>query len=94
MTTSASRLNSPIFPLSSALKRGAVRPRALDVFENLEGEEDISRVDRELRSQLARLATEAYRREEISRGRPLDLGKTLGIPGAKLVALAEAARKE
>ena len=68
--------------------------RALDMFEDLEGEEDKSLIDRELRSQVARLAIEAYRREEISRGRLLDLGKTLGIPGAKLVALAEAARKE
>ncbi|MSQ51890.1 MAG: ImmA/IrrE family metallo-endopeptidase [Betaproteobacteria bacterium] len=53
-----------------------------------------SHVDRELRTQVTRLAIEAYRREEISRGRLLDLGKQLGIPGPKLVALAEAARTE
>lgn len=68
--------------------------RALDMFDDLEGDEDKSLVDRELRSQVARLAIEAYRRDEISRGRLLDLGKTLGITGGKLIALAEAARKE
>lgn len=68
--------------------------QALDMFDDLEGEENNSLADRELRSRVAGLAIEAYRREEISRGRLLDLGKTLGIPGAKLVALAEAARKE
>lgn len=67
---------------------------ALGMFEDLEGEQARPPVDRELRSQVARLAIEAYRREEISRGRLLDFGKALGIPGPKLVALAEAARKE
>ena len=79
------------------LKREAVGKdflEALGMFDDLEGKEGKSLMDRELRSQVTRLATEAYRREEISRGRLLDLGKQLGIPGPKLVALAEAARSE
>jgi len=68
--------------------------QALDMFDDLEGDEAKSLMDRELRRQIAGLAIEAYRREEISRGRLLDLGKQLSIPGAKLVALAEAARAE
>jgi Zn-dependent peptidase ImmA (M78 family)/DNA-binding XRE family transcriptional regulator len=79
------------------LKREAVGKdflEALGMFDDLEGKEGKLLMDRELRSQVTRLAIEAYRREEISRGRLLDLGKQLGIPGPKLVALAEAARSE
>ena len=50
--------------------------------------------DRELRSEIAHLAIEAYRREEISRGRVLELSKTLRIGGDTLLNLAEAARDE
>jgi Zn-dependent peptidase ImmA (M78 family)/DNA-binding XRE family transcriptional regulator len=45
----------------------------------------------ELVSQVVYRAIEAYRREEISRGRLLDLGAKIGIPGKKLVELAQAA---
>ncbi|MCI0457390.1 MAG: ImmA/IrrE family metallo-endopeptidase, partial [Gemmataceae bacterium] len=44
--------------------------------------------DRELVSQIVPLALEAFRREEISRGKLLDLSKQLGIKGADLAALA------
>lgn len=44
--------------------------------------------DRELRNQIAYRAVEAYRREEISRGRVLELSKLLGIPGQKVLRLA------
>jgi Zn-dependent peptidase ImmA (M78 family)/DNA-binding XRE family transcriptional regulator len=44
----------------------------------------------ELCSQIMHLAMEAYRREEISRGRLLDVGKRLGIPPQQLLALTEA----
>ena len=50
--------------------------------------------DRELRSEIARIAIEAYRRREISRGRVLELSKTLGMKGDVLLRLAEAAREE
>jgi Zn-dependent peptidase ImmA (M78 family)/DNA-binding XRE family transcriptional regulator len=46
----------------------------------------------ELRSQILRLAMEAFRREEISRGRLLEIGKRLDIPGDDLIALADAGR--
>jgi Zn-dependent peptidase ImmA (M78 family)/DNA-binding XRE family transcriptional regulator len=48
--------------------------------------------DNELRHQLVRLATEAYRQGEISKGRLLELGKKLEIKQAEeLLALVEAA---
>lgn len=48
--------------------------------------------DRELRNQVAYRAIEAYRREEISRGRLLELGKLLGLAGPKLLRLAAESR--
>lgn len=53
-----------------------------------------ARPDRELVSQVAYLAVEAFRREEISRGRLLDISAKLDIPGSKLVSLARAATPE
>ncbi len=50
--------------------------------------------DRELRGEIAHLAIEAYRRDEISRGRILELSRTLGIDGDILLRLAEATRRE
>lgn len=44
--------------------------------------------DRELRNQITYRAIEAYRREEISRGRLLELSKLLGLAGPKLLRLA------
>jgi Zn-dependent peptidase ImmA (M78 family) len=67
---------------------------SINMFDDLEGKDEKPLMDRELRSQVTRLAIEAFRREEVSRGRLLDLSKLLGIPGTKLVALAEAARSE
>lgn len=43
----------------------------------------------ELRERVARRAMEAYRREVISRGRLLELGRSVGVPGETLLALAE-----
>lgn len=40
--------------------------------------------------QIASLSVEAYRREEISKGKLRDLGKLLEIPPKKLIELAEA----
>lgn len=50
--------------------------------------------DRELVSQVAYLAVEAFRREQISRGRLLDISAKLDIPGNKLVSLANAVTAE
>lgn len=46
--------------------------------------------DRELVSQVVRLAIEAYRREEVSEGWLRDLSDKLDVPGEELVELAEA----
>jgi Zn-dependent peptidase ImmA (M78 family)/transcriptional regulator with XRE-family HTH domain len=48
--------------------------------------------EQELRSQLARLAIEAYRREEISQGRLREIGRKLDFPATDLLELAEAAK--
>lgn len=66
--------------------------RALELFDDLEGTDNQKRGSRELRSRIAHLAIEAYRRGEISRGRLLDLSKALDIEGRQLFELAEAAR--
>ena len=50
--------------------------------------------DRELRSEIVHLAIEAFRREQISRGRLLELSMTLCIDGDTLLNLAEATRGE
>lgn len=46
----------------------------------------------ELRNQLARLAIEAYRREELSQGRLREIGRKLRLPATELLELAEAAK--
>ena len=66
--------------------------RALELFDDLEGTDTPQRGTRELRSRIAHLAIEAYRRGEISRGRLLDLSKALEIEGSQLFDLAEVAR--
>lgn len=45
--------------------------------------------EKELRNRIVHLAVEAYHREEISRGKLLDLGKSLQIPTDKMLILAE-----
>lgn len=50
--------------------------------------------DRELVTQVAHLAIEAYRRGEISRGRLLELAETLSVNGRQLLELAQAAKAE
>lgn len=69
--------------------------RLWDVLEKDErANEKDSQLDRELVSQVAYLAVEAYRREEISRGKLLDISTKLGLSGNKLVSLAKAATAE
>ncbi len=68
--------------------------KALDMFGDVGERERRQYWDRELRGEIAHLAIEAYRREEISRGRVLELSRTLGIDGDILLRLAEAARGE
>ena len=66
--------------------------RELSMFGDVEETEAHQYRDRELRIEIAHLAIEAYRREEISRGRVLELGRTLDMKGDVLLRLAEAAR--
>ena len=68
--------------------------KALDMFGDIGEPEQRRYWDRELRGEIAHLAIEAYRRGEISRGRALELSKTLGIDGDILLCLAETARGE
>jgi len=55
---------------------------------------DADKRDRELVAQVAQLAIEAYRREEISRGRLMEIARTLNKPGQQLLRFAEASRKD
>ena len=68
--------------------------KALDMFGEVGEPEQRRRWDRELRSEIAHLAIEAYRRKEISRGRILELSKKLNIDGGLLLRLAQVARGE
>ena len=68
--------------------------RAMDDFDGCEDEEDSQpgrKPDRELVSQIVRLAIEAYRREEVSQGWLRDLSDKLEMSAEELVELAEAA---
>lgn len=64
----------------------------LDMSDDLEKPEARKLWKRELRSHIVRLAMEAYRREEISRGKLLELGKITDIAPDDLINLAEATR--
>jgi Zn-dependent peptidase ImmA (M78 family)/transcriptional regulator with XRE-family HTH domain len=68
--------------------------RAMDDFDDFDEEESSSRgrkADRELVSQIVRLAIEAYRRDEVSQGWLRDLSDKLEMSADELVELAEAA---
>lgn len=62
--------------------------QAIDAPEEKAGHDA---ANKELRSQVAYLAIEAFRREEISRGKLLEVSKALGIQGKELLALAQGA---
>lgn len=63
--------------------------RLFELLDDIEGVEPRDRrVNRELESQVAHLAIEAYRREEISSGRLREIAKRIGVPGRKLLEMA------
>ena len=66
--------------------------KALSMFSEVGEPESRRYWDRELRSEIAHLAIEAFRREKISRGRVLEMGKVLRIDRHILLSLAEVAR--
>ena len=68
--------------------------KTFDMFGDVGEREQRRHWDRCLRSEIAHLAIEAYRLEEISRGRVLELSGVLGIDGDILLRLAEAVRGE
>ncbi len=73
--------------LLQAERTGKDYLRALNLFEDVEKPAN-SPQDRTLKASVAHFAIEAYRREEISRGRLLELGKLLQLPGDTLLRLA------
>jgi hypothetical protein len=58
------------------------------MFSDLESKEDKKLWDRELKTELVYLSIEAFRREEISRGRVIELGDAIGIGGKNLYEFA------
>ena len=82
--------------LTELLAREDVAKTAFRVLELFDGAGDEGKNDSQfdedvLRLQVLNLAVEAYRREEVSRGRLRDLSPVLGIKAADLLKLAEAA---
>ena len=74
------------------LNRAAFGRQYLKVlFEDKDEREQRRYRSRDIRREIAHLAIEAYRREEISRGRILELSEILDIPGDTLFDFAEAA---
>jgi Zn-dependent peptidase ImmA (M78 family)/transcriptional regulator with XRE-family HTH domain len=61
---------------------------SIGMLADIESKEDEQLWDRELRSELAYLAVEAFRREEISRGRIIEFGDEIGIGGTTLYEFA------
>lgn len=64
--------------------------KAVDGSDDLDAQESPRRQDRSLRQELLHLGLEAYRRDEISRGRLLEMRGILKIQGNVLASLAEA----
>ena len=66
----------------------------LRMLDDLDQPESRDRQDRELKSQIIHLAIEAYRREEITRGKLLDLSIKLEVRGPRLIELAEDVKED
>lgn len=64
------------------------------LFEELDEGQQHRYRNRDIRREIAHLAIEAYRREEITRGRILELSQILDIPGDTLLVFAKATRGE
>lgn len=63
----------------------------LDMTQEHDNLDPNSGVNQQIQNQVVYLAIEAYRRDEISRGRLYDIARSLNIKGKRLVALAGAA---
>ena len=74
------------------LRQNSLAMKYVEVVGLRPSEEPGSRPDgSELHSQIMHLALEAYRREEISRGRLLDVGRRLNIDPKDLIDLLDSA---
>jgi Zn-dependent peptidase ImmA (M78 family)/transcriptional regulator with XRE-family HTH domain len=69
-------------------KDGKQLLKSIGMLSDMESKEDEAQSDRGLRSELAYLTIEAFRREEISRGRVIELGDEIGIGGKNLYDFA------
>ncbi len=78
--------------LHDLLKQADYGRSFLNLLKCCENFDSSPRQDREVVTQVLRLAFEAYRMEAISRGYLLDLGKKLDIPG-KMLRIADAAKQ-
>jgi Zn-dependent peptidase ImmA (M78 family) len=63
----------------------------LQIMDSSQDKEEAHSADHELLAQVMGLAIEARRRQEISRGRILELAEVLGVTGSELLELADAA---
>jgi hypothetical protein len=61
---------------------------SLHMFSDLEEKEDKNLWDRELITEISYLTIEAFRREEISRGKVIEIGDAIGVGGKVLYELA------
>lgn len=82
--------------LQELLDREDIAKRAFEILDLFDGEsgneQTASRFDEDvLRLQVVNLAVEAFRREEVSKGKLRDISSVLGIGASELIKLAEAA---
>ncbi len=68
--------------------------RELNLLDDLEKQQERKLWARELRNQLIHLAIEAFRQEEISKGKIFEIGEAVGMGGDKLYQLAETLMKD
>jgi Zn-dependent peptidase ImmA (M78 family)/DNA-binding XRE family transcriptional regulator len=77
--------------LQELLEKEEFGRRYLHLLKVEDGDVQDARPDRELVSEVVHLVMEAFRREEISRGKLQELSSLLGIPAQELLRLAEEA---
>ena len=66
----------------------------LKIMDSSQEKENAKSADHELLTQVLSLAIEARRREEISRGRILELAQVLDVDGRELLELADASKTD
>jgi hypothetical protein len=80
---------------TSLIDRSVLGSRLLGAMDSFDDKRQAARKpDRDIVSQIVRLAIEAYRREDVSQGWIRDLSDKLDMPAEELVELAEAAAED